>query len=177
MPEAPEIFETERLILRRPQSSDAGAVFDYASDPQVTRYMDFAMHTDIGTSHEFLRRCAEDWESGAESCWLLTVKPHDLAIGTIACRLRERESDFGYILHRKHWGQGLATEAARAVVDWLWSLESIDRIWATCDTENLASARVLEKAGLAREALLPRSMVRPNIGPEPRDTLLYSRVR
>lgn len=157
--------------------SDAEAVFDYARDSEVTRYMDFPTHTDISTARDFLQRCAASWESGEEYSWLLTVKPSDLAIGIIACRVQGREVDFGYVLHRQYWGQGFATEAARAVVEWIWSLESVDQVWATCDVENLASARVLEKAGLSREAVLPRSMVRPNLGAEPRDTLLYSRMR
>lgn len=177
MSAAPETLDTDRLRLRRPQMSDAGAVFDYARDPEVTRYMDFLRHTAIGTARDFMQRCTASWESGEEYSWLLTVKPDDLAIGTIACRVRGRDVDFGYVLHRNYWGQGFATEAARAVVEWIWSLESIDRIWATCDVENLASARVLEKAGLSKEAVLPRSMVRPNLGAEPRDTLLYSRMR
>ena len=50
-------------------------------------------------------------------------------------------------------------------------------MWATCDVENARSARVLEKAGLAREAVLRAWAVRPNVSPEPRDVLMYARVR
>jgi ribosomal-protein-alanine N-acetyltransferase len=51
------------------------------------------------------------------------------------------------------------------------------RIWATCDTDNVASARVLEKAGLRREGTLHRWSVKPNIGPEPRDAFVFAKVR
>lgn len=47
------------------------------------------------------------------------------------------------------------------------------RVWATCDTENLASVRVLEKTGLVLEGKLRRSMVRPNLSEKPRDTFVY----
>jgi RimJ/RimL family protein N-acetyltransferase len=78
------------------------------------------------------------------------------------------------VLNRKYWGQGFATEAARALVTWLSGLGPIRRVWATCDAENIASVRVLEKVGLSQEAVLRRWAVRPNIGPERRDTLLFA---
>ena len=51
------------------------------------------------------------------------------------------------------------------------------RVQATCDTENHASARVLEKAGFVREGRLERHTVLPNLGAEPRATLMYARCR
>jgi ribosomal-protein-alanine N-acetyltransferase len=69
------------------------------------------------------------------------------------------------------------TDAARTIVDWAFSVPSIRRVWATCDTENLASARVIEKVGLTRECTLREAIVRPNISSEPRDAFIYSKVR
>jgi RimJ/RimL family protein N-acetyltransferase len=86
-------------------------------------------------------------------------------------------ADVGYLLDRHHWGNGYATEAARAVVAWAFSVPAIRRVWATCDTANVASARVLEKAGLEREGTLRQAIVRPNLGNEPRDAFIYARVR
>lgn len=54
---------------------------------------------------------------------------------------------------------------------------SIRRVWATCDAENLASVRVLEKLGLSREGLLRQWAVRPNISSEPWNACIYARVR
>ena len=95
----------------------------------------------------------------------------------IGCRIREYDADFGYVLNRMSWGQGYATEAARAVVTWLTSLPSICRIWATCDAENIASVRVLEKTGLSCEGRLRRSTIRPNLSSAPRDTFVFALVR
>lgn len=174
---APETLETDRLRLRRPRGSDAEAVFEYAGDPEVTRYMDWRTHTEIRAARDFLQGCAVRWAAGEEFCWLLTVKPHDVAVGAIGCRVRGHAADFGYVLNRTYWRQGLATEASRAIVTWASGLAPVYRVWATCDSENGASARVLEKAGLSREGLLRRWAVRPNIGGEPRDALIYARVR
>jgi RimJ/RimL family protein N-acetyltransferase len=174
---APEIFVTERLVLRRPTLSDAAEIFAYANDPEVTRYMVWPMHTKIEESAAFLEACGPRWEAGEEYCWAITVKPEERAVGMIGCRVREYAADFGYVLHRAFWGQGYATEAARAVVMWLRSLSGVYRVWATCDAENLASVRVLEKTGLSCEGRLRRSTIRPNLSPTPRDTFVFALVR
>ncbi|MBW4483945.1 MAG: GNAT family N-acetyltransferase [Tildeniella torsiva UHER 1998/13D] len=177
MHQAPAQLITERLILRRPSLADAAAVYEYGRDPEVTRYMDWTRHPSIQDAIEALESFAAQWESGNEVCWAITTKTENTAIGTIACRIESPRADFGYVLNRRYWGQGLATEAVRAVLSWVMSLPEIDRIWATCDTENLASARVLEKAGLWREGMQPRSIFRPNLSPTPRDIFIFAKVR
>jgi RimJ/RimL family protein N-acetyltransferase len=54
---------------------------------------------------------------------------------------------------------------------------AIYRVWATCDVENLASAHVLEKAGMQKEGILRRYILHPNISPEPRDSYCYSVIK
>ncbi len=83
----------------------------------------------------------------------------------------------GYALGRRWWGKGLATEAARTLVEWALAQPGVFRVWAIADRDNLASARVLEKSGMQREGLLRRWIVHPNISPEPRDAWMFSRVR
>lgn len=174
MKHPPNLLITDRLILRRPTLTDAAAIFEFGRDPDVTRYMDWQTHTDIQDALAFLERCAPQWEAGDEFCWAITIKPEDRAIGTIACRVEGTMADFGYVLNRAYWQQGYATEAAKAVVSWVMSLPEIDRVWATCDTENVASARVLAKAGLLCEKTLRGAMVRPNLSPNPRDAFLFA---
>lgn len=171
----PSTLSTARLRLRRPHPADAPAVFEYASDPLVVRYVDWPAAVELGDVIRVNERACENWESGAEYSWRLTLPPDETAIGSIGCRIQGESADFGFVLHRHYWGRGYATEAARAVLDWLESLETIKRIYATCDVENAASARVLEKLGLAREATLPQYAVRPNLPGAPRrDAFLYS---
>ncbi|HEY9629408.1 MAG TPA: GNAT family N-acetyltransferase [Coleofasciculaceae cyanobacterium] len=177
MNQAPDSFTTDRLILRRPDFLDVAAIYKLGRDPEVTRYMTWQTHKSIQDAVEFLKSCAPLWESGQEFCWVITVKPEDQAIGTVACRIESSMADFGYVLNRAYWGQGYATEAVSAVVAWVMSLPEIHRIWATCDTENLASARVLEKTGLLCEKRLRHAMLRPNLSLMPRDTFVFAKVR
>ena len=90
-----------------------------------------------------------------------------------------RQSDptrlgYGYVLARASWGQGLMAEALAEVVDWALRQSSV---WRIGDVENLASARVMEKASLEREGVLRRWGVDPNLGETPRDCFSYAKVR
>lgn len=171
-------FKTERLTLRPPALSDAEAVFrNYACDPEVTRYLTWRPHTDVAQAEEFLKSCLGRWESGVELTWVITFHGMDEAIGMISCGPKDHRVELGYALARRFWGQGIMTEAARCVTGWLRASPNIYRIWATCDLENRASARVLEKIGMQREGVLRRWTIYPNISPEPRDSFVYAWVR
>ena len=177
MIQAPEVFTTERLVMRRPVLSDAADIHEYARDPEVTRYLEWRTHTHIRESVEFLERCAQRWESGQEFCWVVTIRPENRAVGAVACRVRGHAVEFGYALNRQCWGQGYATEAARVIVAWAMSLPDVYRVWATCDTENLASVRILEKTGLLLEGTLRRCTVRPSISMKPRDIFVFAKIQ
>jgi [ribosomal protein S5]-alanine N-acetyltransferase len=173
---APETIATERLVLRKPKASDAPAVYEYGRDPEVARYMDWPRLRGLDEAIASTERALQRWDSGAEYTWRVTVRPDDTPIGAVACRLSGRTADIGFVLARPHWGKGFATEAARGVFDWASALEGVDRVRATCDVENVASARVLERIGMSREGILRRAAVRPNLpSPEPRDVFVYVR--
>ncbi len=174
----PERFTTPRLTLRRPVTADAPAIFEeYASDPEVTKYLMWRPHRSLGDTAAFLTFADEGWVSGKDISWAITITGSDRVIGMIGARPGHNKADIGYVLGRRHWGTGIMTEAGRAIVDLLFRERTMYRVWATCDTENLASARVLEKLGMTREGVLRRYIVHPNISEEPRDSLIYARVR
>jgi RimJ/RimL family protein N-acetyltransferase len=173
----PERFVTDRLVLRRLTQSDAAAVYEYGRDPEVTRYVMFPTHRSIADAEAFLRASASRWESGEEYGWLIMLAGEQRGIGSIGCRVRGHAVDIGYVLARTSWRRGYATEAGRAIVAWAVARPEIHRVWAFCDVDNLASARVLEKLGMSREGVLRRWTVHPNVSAEPRDCYVYARVR
>lgn len=153
-------------------------MFEYTSDPAVVKYMDWPASIEVGEIVRAIERADQKWNSGEEYSWRLTVPPEDTAIGSIGCRIRGEAADFGFLLNRRHWRHGYATEATGAVLGWLRSIAAIRCIYATCDVDNVASARVLEKAGLARATRLTSYAVRPNMPGAPRrDAFLYSWTR
>ena len=173
----PESFETARLLLRLPSMDDAEPVYSYARDPEVSKYLFWRPHENVEITREFLRRCIRCWEDQSAFPWVITRKADRSLLGMIELRIDDFRADFGYGIAPQYWGNGYTTEAATAVVDWAIGQEHIFRVWAICDIENVASARVLEKAGLQREGILRRFTIHPNISNQPRDCFCYSIVK
>jgi RimJ/RimL family protein N-acetyltransferase len=174
----PEMFATHRLVLRRPRLSDADDIFDnYAGDLEVTHYLTWRPYKERSEVEPFLQSRLDRWNSGEEFSWAITRTEEDRVIGMIACRVRSHAADIGYVLSRRDWGRGYVTEAAQSVVDWALAHESMYRVWAVCDVDNKASARVLEKVGMQKEGILRRYIIHPNISLEPRDCIVYSKIR
>ena len=171
----PESFETDRLLLRAPRASDAATIFTtYASDPEVTRYLVWRPSKSIQETEDFLLRSAEGWKSGSEFSWAIFLKETNDFVGMMGLRVDDFKADVGYALARKFWGKGIATEAVSQIVNWTLSVPRIYRVWALCDVDNAASARVLEKVGMKREGILRRATMHPNISEEPRDSYCYA---
>jgi RimJ/RimL family protein N-acetyltransferase len=157
---------------------DAEAIFtQYAQDAEVTTYLLWRPHETIETVRDFLRRCLAAREQGTTVPWAITRTSDGRLLGMIELRLEASRAELGYVLARPFWGQGYATEAVRAVVDLALAHPAIYRVWAVCDVEHHASARVLEKAGMQREGVLRRWSLHPNISDVPRDCLCYATVK
>ena len=179
MSDAPERFETDRLILRRPVAADAVPIFHgYARDPEVSRFMIWAPHRELAQTESFLADCERWWTEGGRYTFAIALKESPRQpIGMIEMRLDGHRADFGYVLARRYWGRGLMTEALRHLMLWSLAQPDIYRAQAYCDVENIASARVMEKAGMTFEGVLRRWLVHGNLGSTPRDCRLYARVR
>ncbi len=174
---APERIRTTRLSLRQPMDADVSAIFEYASDPEVTHHLVWRRVTDSAQVREYLTKCQASWANGSEHTWFVAELVNDRVIGAVAARMRGAEAEIGFVLNRGVWNLGYMTEAAAAIVNWLLSIPSIERISATCDAENLRSVRVLEKLGLTRQGTVPAGMIRPNISDKPRESYVYAKQR
>lgn len=177
----PVLIEGVRVRLRQARPSDAAALFSLVDDEEVMRHMDWPRAAGVDDVRQHLEGGLQRWDAGTEYQYLILLKPDAEPVGSIAFRPHGFHVDFGYVLGRAHWRQGLATEAARLLVQHLQRQPGVVRIWATCDADNSASAAVLKKAGLQFEGRLRRAHIRPNLpsprGPEPRDTLMHAWVR
>ena len=175
----PPTFGTARLGARVPRVDDAPAIFAaYASDPEVTRYLSWRPYERVEPLEIYLRECLAHWEKGnGHLPCLLCLKGTDTPMGSIGVTLEGGKVMFGYLLARKFWGHGFAAEALTFLVDWSLAQPAIFRAWAYCDAENPASGRVLEKAGMVREGVLHRWHVCPTLGPEPRDCVVFAKVK
>ena len=174
----PEVIESVRLRLRKPVMEDASLIFErFAKDSDVTRYLTWRPHEDIGSTKNFLKRCLSVWEDGSAFPYVVFLKEGDQLIGIIEIRIDGHRADIGFALAKRNWGNGYMTEAAKAIVGWAFRQDGIFRVWAFCDVENRSSARVLEKVGMQREGVLRRWAIHPNLSEEPRDCYVYAKVR
>jgi ribosomal-protein-alanine N-acetyltransferase len=156
--------------------ADAAAIFTgYAQDPEVTRFLTWRPHRQITDTEAYVARCLS---AATSRSYVITGRGSREIAGAFDLRYGSAgRLGFGYVLARACWGQGLMTEALTAVADWALRQPGIWRIGDVCDTENLASARVMEKAGLVREGVLRRWAMHPNVSAEPRDCISYAKVK
>ena len=174
----PDRFETTRLILRPIETGDAPAIFNgYAQDPEVVRFLIWRPHQGLADTDAYIARCMAAQPDRSRTYTLIGRIDGRLLGGFELRRPEPHRLDCGYVLARAFWGRGLMTEALAQVVYWAMGEDGIWRIGAGCDVENFASARVMEKAGLAKEGILRRWITHPNISSEPRDWVSYAKVR
>ena len=171
----PKILKTERLRLRKAKLADAEAIFrQYAQDPEVTKYVSWSAHQSIDETREYVRMCLLAWDVGKAFHWVIESVEDKHVMGMIIARVAAEKWELGFVLARPHWRQGYMTEALKAIIAWALKQKEIHRVWAVCDVDNIASARVMEKVGMQREGVLKRWSLHPNISAEPRDSYCYA---
>jgi len=174
-----EPIRTERLVLRPPRLSDAEAAYERRSLPEVARYQDWEMpYTRERAEKSMARTAAMDGPTDGK-VWTITVvdaKAPDRILGDLAVELRwgGRVGFFGYTFHPDYWGRGYATEAAQALVHYLFTDLAVSRIESSLHPDNPPSARVLEACGLIFEGLTRESFW---VGDECSDDMLYGVTR
>ena len=154
-----EPIRTERLILRPFHSGDLEAVYDMQSRPEVARYLYWNPRDRRGAA-ESLQEKLKCTRIEAEGDILNLAAARatggpvigDLMLHYVSAA--HRQAEVGYVFHPAAQGQGLATEAARAMVDLAFGALGAHRVFGQIDARNTASARVLERLGMRREAHL-----------------------
>jgi RimJ/RimL family protein N-acetyltransferase len=151
-------LRTRRLLLRDFTPEDLAAMRAYAGDAQVLEHVLYEAR-DAAQLRTHLERVLASQRNRPRRAWELAivVQRTGRVIGTCDLALAGRqEADLGYMLARRHWGHGYATEAASALVEQAFRQLAVERVHALVDVGNDRSRRVLEKAGLHWEALLRR---------------------
>ncbi len=150
------ILETERLILRTWRLDDTPALFEICGNAEVMRYIGTGKpYETIEQANEFLRWATAYQEENGFCRWGILSKENLEIIGScgFARPHGTEEIELGYLLARKFWGKGLATEAAAACLTYGFEKLEFREIIALTDLENVASHRVLEKIGFVRKGI------------------------
>lgn len=157
------VLETERLVLRVPRFEDVPSVVALANDRRIAEMT-------ANLPHPYAVKDAETWIANAwtsqDHPFLITLKSNGALVGATGFVMPELgDPEIGYWLGTAHWGRGYATEAARAVVDHLFTDRAAEAVAARARVVNPGSRRVIEKcgfqwigAGLTRSRLLASSV-------------------
>ena len=154
-------IETERLVLREFTMDDWSALHLYGSDPEVMKWLHLLPNS-VERSREVVEQhisCQHE-EPRTRYELAITLASTGELIGSSSIRMvwpRNRETSMGYVLRRDSWGKGYATEAAREMLRIGFELLEAHRVFASVDTENTGSIRVLHKLGMIEEGIFRQS--------------------
>ncbi len=159
------MIETQRLIVREFDVSDWSAVYAFANDESINRYLGMdSIGTEPGAK-EYIATATDAANSQPRLSYKLgmTIKPSNKLTGSCWLDISEpdsRNAIIGYFVDKQHWSNGYATEMVQALVRFGFEQLQLHRIYANCDAENPATRRVLEKVGMRQEGLLRQHCLR-----------------
>ena len=150
-----QTIETSRLILRRAVRDDAEPMFrNWASDPDVTKYLTWPTYEKVETAYQILDLWASEYEKPDYYQWMIVLKELGEPIGSISVvRQNDRveEAEIGYCIGSRWWHKGITTEALSAVIEYLFTEVGVNRVAARHDPNNPHSGGVMRKCGMKYE--------------------------
>lgn len=159
------LLETPRLFLRELARSDGPAIFAFANDDAINRHLGFgSIRSEAGTNEYIANAIASSNAKPRLNYKLaMSTKPSGELSGSCWLDMEDPESQnasIGYFVDKRQWGMGYATEMVKALVEFGFKDLKLHRIYANCDAENSATARVLQKVGMRQEGLLREHCLR-----------------
>ena len=141
-------LETERLILRPFKETDVNDMFNnWASDPEVSKYMTWNHHETIETTETIINMWIEQYQKPERINFGIVLKETNELIGGIdVCGYIDGIPAIGYALSRKYWNNGYMTEALLEVINLLKSL-GFYKVKIDAVVENIGSNKVIQKCG------------------------------
>lgn len=173
-----ESIRTERLLLRPVRPTDAPALAERRSNPEVASLQSWTVPYPLEKAEHLIAEVAEMDGPVTDTWWMLTIA--DLADTTILGDLAihptwdGRTIEIGYTLASSAWGQGSAREAVAGLVARLFADERVTRLQAMMHPDNVASAQVVERCGFVFEG---RTLLSYWVGDDNTDDLIYGLTR
>lgn len=175
MPATLPILRSTRLLLRPFAADDAARVQMLLDDEEVAKQTLSIPHPyPAGAAAQWIAKHEEWLAAGTQAIWAITLDGR--LVGAMGLRIvaAHHRAEAGYWVAREAWGQGIASEALRAVIAHGFDAMGLHRIEAHHYPENPASGRVMEKAGMTREGHLRGVVFREGV---PRDNVVYGILR
>lgn len=170
-------IESKRLVMRKVTMNDAEDMFAYASNSDVSRFVTWEAHRSLCDTRDFIRFALQNYEDKKIAPWGIQYKESGKLIGTIdfvSWQVDHHRAEIGYVLAPEYWGNGLVTEAAKKIIEFGFDNMNLVRIQARCFVGNLASERVMQKAGMSFEGIIRKGMF---VKGKHEDLKLYSIIK
>lgn len=171
-----QTIETKRLILRRFQSKDAEQVYaNFGTDGECNKYLGWSLHKSVNETSDILKKWIMDYDNGSYN-WAVELKKTSEIIGNIQVvnkHEKHQNCEVGYCYGSKWWHNGYATEALRAVIKYLINECEFILVEASHISGNPTSGKVMQKAGMTRDAILRDRRINKHTG-ELNDLVIYS---
>ncbi|MGH4125992.1 MAG: GNAT family N-acetyltransferase [Clostridium sp.] len=154
-------LETERLILRKISIDDREDMFNYASDPEVSRYTAWSEHKILNETEEFILKIISEYENRRGMTWGIVCKDNMKFIGTCGFMRwspGQAIGELGYALSRAYWNNGYMTEAVKRLIVFGYEQMDLNRIEARCIVDNVGSAKVMVNSGMKFEGILRQQL-------------------
>lgn len=152
--EMPEV-ETARLWLRPAELADAGDMYEYYKNPDVTGYLSLQPHHSVDETLSMLKGFVLPYlKRGVPQTWVMELKDCGCVIGDLCIHTIEDDiGEIGYVLHPDYWGCGYMYEALQELVDVGFAHVGLRRMEAYCAKEHRRSIRLLEACGFRKEGV------------------------
>ena len=156
-----QYIETDRLILRRFEQSDAQAMFgNWASDDEVTKYLVWPTHGNVSVTEQIVEEWVSRYSEKEFYQWAIVLKdngPEPIGGISVVNWKNGEIPEIGYCMGRRWWHRGIMTEALGAVIDFLFDRVGVQRIIARHDVNNPHSGGVMRKCGMKFEGIREKS--------------------
>jgi RimJ/RimL family protein N-acetyltransferase len=161
--------QENHITLKAFTSADINDFMEWATDDEVTKHMMWNSYASLSEAESFFTNLVE------KHPWFKAICLDKKVIGSITLDkgkgIHSCKAELGYVVARKHWGNGCATQAIKLAIETGFNDLDVERIEAYVDPTNFGSQRVLEKNGFLREGLLKKYVVQKGVI---KDRFVYS---
>jgi RimJ/RimL family protein N-acetyltransferase len=167
-------IHTKRLLLVPLGPQYLISTHEYAGDIDNTKYMVHMPNIDISETKGFLDGVDAEWQKCNPQYYEYAILLNNEHIGAVSIYFNNdySEGELGWIINKKYWGNGYATEAAKEIMHFAMQELKVRKFIAHCDSQNISSYKVMEKLGMS---LACRTQGRKNkLSDEDREELMYS---
>lgn len=169
-------LEGEKIYFREMSRRDVDAIYSYASDEEVSRFIGWNLMKSLAETGEYVETMLQREIAGTHLYASVVAKATQTVIGTAMLfhfDSNAKQAEMGYVFHREHWGKGYGKESVAIMSDFAFEILELHKLHASVADANVGSAQILIKNGFELEGRLRDHYYVDN---KYYDALLYGKI-